>query len=735
MNDNEYNRNNNESMGDYLNKIHEDNLQYDDYGNVINESSTQPTPQRPLETEIKEDMGDYLNRVHEQNLEVDDYGNIIDPDNPDGIQPSRFGEEEFNRRAKNWDHYKEESDKLAEDLEKAKQEQARDTKEIPKEQQENNKDKETRPNELENAKRDAEARKKPFPAAGTPSDPTTGGVVPYGSKMKTPSGDSQSKQDEKQTSGERNESLGTDKDGREIVAIKEDGTQIVKKNDKDRKADQRNINRLRIGQAKNKIDNIKSSAYMAKHPVEAGKEYVKQQVKQKITEALMAALKKALPVILAVLGILLALVVGVIIIAFIVGVVGAIFAQENNLEMANAGAYGFGYYDAPCQEITVTGEDAGTYSLEDYVAGVVQREVGFWDNLIVDQVFSVAARTYGLARAARNNCTIENSASTQVFTANPGATAIQAAQDTKGIVLTDSGGNLASTEYDALAIASRNSEYVTLKQKGQKIPTSWITSHISESQLNYYASHHHGRGMSQWGARYLAEQGENYQSILSYYYSDYTFKSTFIGTGIGGVPDYPLDSGGSTILRGQTLANFLLSKGTSIEEFNALIAANVNNAGYGSRGGVVSAAVTLIGEMNKYGVRIPYVWGGGHGAISNGASASWGNGSGLDCSGFISWAIYNGGYRFSTSSSGDFRKVGEVVNLDQKEAVLQPGDILWKSGHVALVVGIDHVSREYITAEALGARYGVLFQRRKFNARSYYGVRMESYYNNTGNIR
>lgn len=733
MNDGNNNRNNKEDMGAYLNRIHEDNLQYDDYGNVINTDSLNQTV-RPIETDAKEDMGTYLNRIHEQNLEVDDYGNVIDPDNPDGIEPSRFGEDEFAHRAKDWNHYQNESNRIAEELEKARQEQARDTKEIPPEGQNGDKtNKEVRPDELENTKKGAENRNQSLSGkTGDTNQQSESGQLKTG-KQENASGES--KKDKSQTNAQNKNqngtSLGKDKDGRDIVAVKDDGTKVVKKNEKDRRADRANVKRLRMSQAKNKIDNVKSTTYMANHPIEAGK----QIGKQKLKEAVLSLLKKALPYILIGLGVIMAIVMIVLLISLVYGIVAAILGQENDLEMANAGAYGFGYYDAPCQEITVTGDDAGTYSLEDYVAGVVQREVGGWNDLVVDQVFAVAARTYGLSRAAKNNCTIENSASTQVFTANPGATAIQAAQDTKGIVLTDSSGNLASTEYDALAIASRDSEYVTLKQKGQKIPTAWITAHISESTLNYYASHNHGRGMSQWGARYLAEQGENYQSILSYYYSDYTFKSTFIGTGLDGVPDYPLDSTGGTILRGQTLANFLASKGTSIEEFNALIAANVNGAGYGSRGGVVSAAVTLIGEMNKYGVKLPYVWGGGHGTISNGASASWGNGSGLDCSGFISWAIYNGGYRFNTASSGDFRNVGEVIPLDSKEAVLQPGDLLWKSGHVALVVGIDHVKREYITAEAMGVKYGVLFGRRSFNARSYKGVKMDSYYNNTGNIR
>lgn len=621
---------------------------------------------------------------------LDQYGNIDEnlladlDENKDS-----FGEKEFRRKQGDKDYYNKKRDDINSDLDKAKEEKNKDTKEVPPEE-----------NKQDEKKKDS------------------------------------SKEDNKNKDKEEKESAPEkDKDGREIVGKKADGTEIVKKNKKDHREDQRNINKLKVAQAKNKIDSAKSKAYEISHPIEAGKEYGKQKAKQaikdKVITPIIQKIAPYIPYILLGIGIVLLV---FFIIALIYGVVAAIFQQEND---KTKGAYGYGYYDAPCQEITVTGDDAGTYSLEDYVAGVVQREVGGWNNLVVDQTFAIAARTYGLRRAANNNCTIENSTSAQVFTSHPGDVAIEAAQSTKGIVLTDGNGNLLSTEYDALAVASRNSSYITLKQQGQQIPTSWILEHISESTLSYYEKHNHGRGMSQWGARYLAEQGKNYEEILSYYYTDAVFKSTFVGAGIEGIPDYPLDTSSTTILRGQSLANFLSSKGTSIEEFNNLIAANVSNAGYGTRSGVVAAAVTLIGEMDKYGIKLPYVWGGGHsshGGISQGADGNWGvRDSGLDCSGFIAWAIYNGGYNFNDTQSTHFKGLGEVVELDAKNAVISPGDVLVKSGHVALVVGIDEERKEYITAEALGARYGILFKRRKFNEASYSGVKMDSYY--SGNQR
>lgn len=204
--------------------------------------------------------------------------------------------------------------------------------------------------------------------------------------------------------------------------------------------------------------------------------------------------------------------------------------------------------------------------------------------------------------------------------------------------------------------------------------------------------------------------------------------------------DYVLSSDGHQILH-EPLSSFLESKGTSLEEFNNLISSNVENAGYGTRAGVVSAAVTLIAELgNNYGVKIPYFWGGGHGVIANGADGSWGssachtyaNGNsynycGLDCSGFVPWAIYNGGFNISPLTTGGFQSLpgAQRVTLTDS-AILQPGDLLESSGHIVLIVGIE--GNQYVCAEASGNTTGVLFTRRSFDEPRYWGVNMDGFY-------
>lgn len=204
--------------------------------------------------------------------------------------------------------------------------------------------------------------------------------------------------------------------------------------------------------------------------------------------------------------------------------------------------------------------------------------------------------------------------------------------------------------------------------------------------------------------------------------------------------DYVLSSDGHQILH-EPLSSFLESKGTSLEEFNNLISSNVENAGYGTRAGVVSAAVTLIAELgNNYSVKIPYFWGGGHGVIANGADGSWGssachtyaNGNsynycGLDCSGFVPWAIYNGGFKISPLTTGGFQSLPGAKRVTLTDsAILQPGDLLESATHIVLIVGIE--GNQYVCAEASGNTTGVLFTRRSFNESRYWGVDMDGFY-------
>ncbi|MGN0966158.1 MAG: SpoIID/LytB domain-containing protein [Candidatus Coprovivens sp.] len=275
---------------------------------------------------------------------------------------------------------------------------------------------------------------------------------------------------------------------------------------------------------------------------------------------------------------------------------------------------------------------------------------------------------------------------------------------------------------------------------------------LMDESGNVYKTHYTSVETDQFTAG--ANAGKTYDEILNEVYSGSSDISSAKCAKAGNIDygDYTLSSDGHTILH-QPLDQFLEDNGTSLEEFNKLIADNVDDAGFGTRAGVVAAAVTLIGELgDNYGVKVPYYWGGGHyDGVIIGAHHYWGSDPdcttyannqtydycGLDCSGFVPWAIKNGGFGMNQMLAGDFKNIkgAEKVTLKSNQAVLQPGDLLESEGHIVLVVGIDEDTNEYICAEAAGNQYGVLFMRRPFNPSGYWGVNMDGYYNNSANIR
>lgn len=202
-------------------------------------------------------------------------------------------------------------------------------------------------------------------------------------------------------------------------------------------------------------------------------------------------------------------------------------------------------------------------------------------------------------------------------------------------------------------------------------------------------------------------------------------------------------------LSGQSLADYLLKKGSSIEEFNDEINSLIESAGKGTRAGVVAAAASITSYLSeKYNIRLPYEWGGGHGNKITLAKGEWGsslaspiyaNGrsylySGLDCSGFVSWAIYNGGYNFPISGSEDFLNYGTAHNMNSN-FVAKPGDLIHQPGHIMIIIGVDEDSKTYTVAEAAGGDEGMRVKNMPFKGNgSNQIIDMSDYYNNSANV-
>lgn len=177
-----------------------------------------------------------------------------------------------------------------------------------------------------------------------------------------------------------------------------------------------------------------------------------------------------------------------------------------------------------------------------------------------------------------------------------------------------------------------------------------------------------------------------------------------------------------------------------VNEINQQLKDNMNKYPAGSGERVAAAAITLINGLRNKGLRLPYFWGGGHGTISDGLPTTLGNptkvtASGhatsgkfqpysFDCSGFVSWAMYNGGCKnFTPRGSGSFKALGPAISDITKA---KPGDILTKSGHVLMVV--QNNGGKVTIAESSGN--GVTFGdgNNYYKLKSYTIVDMTNYY-------
>lgn len=196
--------------------------------------------------------------------------------------------------------------------------------------------------------------------------------------------------------------------------------------------------------------------------------------------------------------------------------------------------------------------------------------------------------------------------------------------------------------------------------------------------------------------------------------------------------DYP-SSSESTELKGQSLVDVIGESGV-VELENKIRTA----VGTGCSGqSVARAAIALIDGLHAKGFHLPYYYGGGHVAKNPIVDRQWGanvgpgmqkpNGGydyykGLDCSGFVTWAMHAANITGTTGASG-FLSMGEHVSFSK----LSPGDVMANTGHVILV--LENTGSEIKAAESSGG--GVQYRTYKYDQAAYYtGVSMSAYYSN-----
>lgn len=393
----------------------------------------------------------------------------------------------------------------------------------------------------------------------------------------------------------------------------------------------------------------------------------------------------------------------------------------------------------------ITIEDVGTFDFEEYIAGVVSREAYTSEGMEALKAQAVAARTYALKYTDYCSKVIPNSTNAQTFTRDINDRARQAATETAGEVLIDRDGKIFSSQYDSFCYDdsdcpdAKKNEDGTYTVTYTKLPNGEKhTVTLSDSSQFNRITHGqgHAHGMSQLVSYQLAKEGKTYQEILSYFYSD--------GVEIKLVVS-PTNTDGATIITGP-INNYLVNAGSSINNMNQYIYSQVKKAGVGTREGVVAAAVSLIsGFYTQTGYKLPYeLWPSGK-YTGYGMDPIWGTNTGrsdyplngLDCSGFVSWAIHNGGFNYVTKSAKGWGQAGvsRAWSSGMLDTNARPGDLIYNApksengttGHIRMIV--DVTSEGYVVAEASGRTNGVRINTISFTSTgAYYLVDMSNYY-------
>ena len=500
--------------------------------------------------------------------------------------------------------------------------------------------------------------------------------------------------------------------------------------------------------------------------------------------------KKLLAFLLANPWVLLILGIVIVVLLIILIIAGDSSGGENE----HIGLYGYDYFQVEniCDTVKVYNPDTNTYTSEldfetEYIPGVVYAEVGlFSDAPEVLKLFAIAARSFALT-VLDENCTIEGSARVQAFTYDEDTLAtitaddhpiMQAVMDTYGLVAVKND-QLMKTYYDAACYRGEDDNnyfigYGSLtlgEEKQQSIPKSWaegkgIMTYINGSKNNgTYCWSNHGYGISQYGSYYLAtEQDYMMEELLEFYNGDVALYSIYKGVS----NNYTLvTSVGTNDILTTSLRNFFESQGTSAEAFNEYILSNILSAGVGTRDAAVVTAVSLVGGLYQYyGVRLPYTlcgqhycadmmsgginvnrpgtsfygvdpnWGSSISNNSNGTYTYYYNGStatytryGPDCSGFISWVLHNAGFNATVLGADDQGNLGTKYALNGTQ-VGEPGDLLWHSGHIMMIVGVDTDAQIYYIAHASGGSQGVKINTVSFYSSEDYVVDMTEWYEN-----
>ena len=228
-----------------------------------------------------------------------------------------------------------------------------------------------------------------------------------------------------------------------------------------------------------------------------------------------------------------------------------------------------------------------------------------------------------------------------------------------------------------------------------------------------------------------------------------------------------------TETNGGPIYKLLSSNKSSLESFNEGLSKTVIDSTPGSRKSVVNAAIYTINTFYSLGYRLPYSFSGGHdapytnktGAHHDRTSSNyfginpyigeeiWSNHQttrgyknyrngkekwyyylGLDCSGFVSWALKNGGIDRPVTNASGFKNDPNVKTYDfgdNSKYIGQPGDVLASESHVALIIRYDSNKKAYLVAEeSSGLIVNYYRLDSEYSQKNYKVVDMSYYYDN-----
>ena len=120
--------------------------------------------------------------------------------------------------------------------------------------------------------------------------------------------------------------------------------------------------------------------------------------------------------------------------------------------------------------------------------------------------------------------------------------------------------------------------------------------------------------------------------------------------------------------------------------------------------------------------------------------------NGLDCSGFVSWTLLNGGFDVGDVGAGDIiSRKDDLYDLGEKNVLnnellssgkVKVGDLIAYSGHMAIIAGIDNDGNYYV-AESLPQFKGVVlnkYNQTKLKKNFTHIMLMDSVYKEDGNL-